>query len=165
MELAEAAEKALVGPAQRIWLGRLEAEHDNLRATLGWATQGVTQGGLPQLGLRLAGALVRFWSTHGHPSEGLRWLETALAAAGDAPATVRAKALHGAASLARLVGQLERARDYWRESLDLIRHVGDAGGVAQALDGLGSLAFDRGDHPAGAGAVRGGPPAVARSGG
>ncbi|HEX2515206.1 MAG TPA: tetratricopeptide repeat protein, partial [Chloroflexota bacterium] len=142
LELAEAAEEALVGPAQKTWLRRLEAEHDNLRATLGWATQ----GGLPELGLRLAGALARFWSTHGHPSEGLRWLETALDSARDAPPRVRAKALRGAGSLARYQGQLQRARACWSESLDLMRQEGDTGGVAQALDGLGSLAFDRGDH-------------------
>src|SRR5207245_4795244 len=57
VELGEQAEPELEGAHQQEWLGRLEAEHDNLRAALDWGLERE-----PASALRLAAALVRFWS-------------------------------------------------------------------------------------------------------
>ena len=57
--------------ADTAWLDRLTTEHDNLRAALRWS-QDAPDGG-PE-GLRLAGALSRFWVLRGYLSEGRAWV-------------------------------------------------------------------------------------------
>ncbi|HEX8958725.1 MAG TPA: BTAD domain-containing putative transcriptional regulator, partial [Solirubrobacterales bacterium] len=74
-ELAEQAEPYLTGPDQATWLAHLDAEHDNLRAALGWADR----SGEAEMRLRLAGSLWRFWSVRGYFAQGRRALEDALA--------------------------------------------------------------------------------------
>jgi predicted ATPase len=57
LALAERAEPETLGAQQVVWLERLEREHDNLRAALGWAI-GQRQS---EMALRLGAALWRFW--------------------------------------------------------------------------------------------------------
>jgi predicted ATPase/DNA-binding XRE family transcriptional regulator len=73
--LAEQAVSQLHGPRHLSWLERLDAEHDNMRASLVWALH--CEAGLED-GLRLAGALWRVWEIRGHSVEGRRWLESVL---------------------------------------------------------------------------------------
>jgi hypothetical protein len=97
------------------WLERLEAEHDNLRATLSWALEPRE----PQLGLRLAGALWMFWHAHGHYGEGRKWLEEALAKDNRASVAARLKALEGVFWLTYDQQDLDRAEAAAQEGLEL----------------------------------------------
>ncbi len=141
LALAEAAEPALIGPEQGAWLSRLDADHSNLRAALGWAAD----GGEVETLTRLAGALWRFWDIRGHLSEGRNWLERALAASSPEPSAARAKTLNGAGNLALSQGDLARAATLLEEGLSLFRELGDMAGVATSLSHLGLLAYYRGD--------------------
>ena len=76
VQLAETAEPELTRSGQAVWLERLSEENDNIRAALAWSFE----SGQVELGLRLAGALVRFWSIRGLMTEGRRWLAEALGA-------------------------------------------------------------------------------------
>jgi tetratricopeptide (TPR) repeat protein len=142
LALAEAAEPALRGPEQARWLARLDAEHDNLRAALGWA-QGRREGGL---GLRLVAALWRFWYMRGYLSEGRSRLEAALVDAAPASPALRATALHGAGVLALQQGANGRAATFLEESLALYRTLGDRPGIANSLTSLGVVAYYQGDY-------------------
>jgi len=58
--------------ALRVWLDRLEADRDNLRAVLHWSE---TAADGAELGPRLACALYLFWYMRGYFSEGRDWYE------------------------------------------------------------------------------------------
>ena len=160
LALAEAAEPALTGPEQAAWLARLEEEHDNLRAALGWALA----SGDAETALRLAAALWRFWEVHGHLSEGRRWLAAALRTGGTgAMRALRARALRGAGLLATWQGDYAAARALHAESLALCRALADRDGVGHALENLGIVAHEQGDLRRGGGAARGEPRDPARA--
>jgi predicted ATPase/DNA-binding CsgD family transcriptional regulator len=142
VRLAEEAEPELTGAEQRVWLDRLEAELDNLRAALGWSLE----GGEPEVGLRLAGALWWFCYLRGHYGEGREWLEGALGGSEDSPAPLRTKALTGSGVLAFLQCEYEGATALLEESLALYRDLGDERGIATALQTLGSVAREQGHY-------------------
>ncbi len=128
-------------------LERLEAEHENLRAALRWwAARGHAAPGL-----RLGGALWRFWYLRGHLTEGRSWLATFLALPAGPPAGGRAarlarwKALRAAGALARHQGDHAAAGAYWAEGLALARELGDGPGRVRALHGLALVALAAGD--------------------
>ena len=79
LALAEPGYTGFFGPEHRQQLARLDAEHDNLRAVLGWAID----RGEAEIAQRLVFALSRFWYVRGHLSEGLLWSQRALASGAD----------------------------------------------------------------------------------
>lgn len=149
--LAEQAEPELVTANQAAWMNRLETEHDNLRTVLAWATKAGNTGMAnleAQFGLRLAGALWRFWDTRGYLGEGRAWLEKALEKDKGGESAAHAKALSGAALLAMDQGGLETARRSLEESLRLFRALGDTKNTAYSLGNLGNIANYLGDFAA-----------------
>lgn len=130
LALAEAAAPALAGPDAAAWLARLDEEHDNLRAALGWACG----QGDRQAALRLAGALGRFWAQRGHLSEGRRWCAAALALpAGTGADTrpVRANCLAAAGRLAIGQAAYGEAEGFLGEAETLAREHGDPARLAR----------------------------------
>jgi predicted ATPase/DNA-binding CsgD family transcriptional regulator len=139
-ELGEQAEAALRGPDEVAWRRRLEAELGNLRAALSWGEEHD-----PEVMLRLAGAVWRFW--WGHLSEGRAWLERALVLAGDdAPAPLRVKALAGASMHTSMQGDAERGRELAQEAVALAEESGDRAGRVRGLLMLSFAERCRGDH-------------------
>lgn len=141
LALAEAAEPQLRGNDQQAWLERLAVESDNLRAVLEWSTT----GGDVEIGLRIAGALWRFWHTRGHYHEGYRWLQGLLTQSTQWTLT-RSKALDAAGVLAGEQGDYSSARLHHEESLTIYRQWHDQPGIALALHRLGNVALDQGNY-------------------
>ena len=139
LALAEEAAAALAGPAAAGWLGRLDTEHDNLRAALRWALD----RGDRVTALRLAGALWRFWAQRGHLSEGRRWFTAAFALPGDASPAAPAPQVNwltGAARLAMDQAAYDEASAYCEQAAALAREHGNAADQAAALNTAGLLA-------------------------
>jgi non-specific serine/threonine protein kinase len=137
LALAEAGDAAIAGPAGGAWLARLAAEHDNLRAALGWLSGRAEI----EAGLRLAAALWRFWQVHGHLTEGRGWLERLLAAGDERPTAARARALVGAGALAWRQQDAEAARRRLAEAVAACRAADEPAGLATALKHLGLVAL------------------------
>ena len=141
LALAERAEPELTGPAQAVWLDRLEAEHANVRAALRWALG----DGDPVVALRLVGALWHFWQVRGHVGEGRAWAEEAWRPGDRRPTVARGRALRAAGLLAEYHGDYDRAVVWHEEAAAVWRELGDERNLARTLDHLGNCAHDRGD--------------------
>jgi predicted ATPase/DNA-binding SARP family transcriptional activator/DNA-binding CsgD family transcriptional regulator len=148
LTLAERAEPELKGAGQDEWLRRLEREHANLRGALAWtldpADSTEPREHRTELGLRLAGALGRFWGVYG-PGEGLRWLEKGLVRGGVASKPALAKALYEAGWIELFQGNYHRAMALLEEGLARYRQLGDRRGIATSLVNLGFAALHLGD--------------------
>jgi predicted ATPase/Tfp pilus assembly protein PilF len=144
MTLAEEAEPQLQGTDQKTWLTTLEIEHDNFRAALSFACETSPD---TQSGLRLCGALYRFWLVRGYFGEGRTWCWSALGC-DQAPTSARAKALNGAGLLANVQGDVVFARSLFEESLTIRRALDDPPGIANSLGNLGLISFEQGDFAA-----------------
>ena len=136
LKYAETAQLELRGRKQAEWMSLLETEHDNLRAALEWS-----QGTRPELGLRIAAALIDFWDTHGHLTEARRWLETMLQKTAHLdPSPARVDALLGAMAFAIRQTDLEISRKLLEDGLALARAIDYNAGIARGLMARGVVA-------------------------
>jgi non-specific serine/threonine protein kinase len=140
LELVLAAEPELTRANQALWLNRLDEENDNIRAALSWTIA----SGQVELGLQLAGALVRFWSTRGLMGEGRRWLGEALASSEGVAHTTLAKAYFASGYAALGEGDFVPAKEAFERSLELAQEVGDSSAEAATLAQLAWLAMSAG---------------------
>ncbi|HUG14966.1 MAG TPA: tetratricopeptide repeat protein, partial [Thermomicrobiales bacterium] len=132
------AEDALTfRPAEIVdWLRRFEAEHDNIRATLGW----LLRSGQIELGLRLVGMVATFWTEAGYLSEGRRWINEFLSRSDDLPDGTRLRALARAGSIAVWQGDFDRGQQLLDESLRISRKEEDTLSEGYIRMSLGILA-------------------------
>ncbi len=121
-------------------LDDLDAEHDNIRAALTWATPHD-----PPVAARVVAGIWRFWSTRGYLIEGRRWIETVLAtveadSAANAVAPETLAELHyGMGSLTWSLLDSQPAIDHFQTALALRRQLNDQPGIAHALRRLGGV--------------------------
>jgi len=138
-ELAESAEPNLTGPDSARWLDALGAEVPNIRSALRWALDSSDQADL-ETGLLTAGALWRFWQLTGTLREAAESFEELLAQSNaTASPAARAKALRGAGGIAYWQNDLPRSRQLYEDAVAIYRRLGDAAGLAAALNDLAYL--------------------------
>jgi tetratricopeptide (TPR) repeat protein len=184
MALAEEAEPEFGGEKQAEWYSKLEEEHDNLRSALRWARErgeigendgdpGEGDGAVAgkEIGLRIAGAMRRFWLTRGYLSEGREELEELITPlletetsatsmsrsekAGIAPLHIRpifrkaptVNALIAVGMLTHAQGDYSAARFTLEEALAIATELGDMRSAGHSLNSLGNVAFDQGNYP------------------
>jgi predicted ATPase/DNA-binding CsgD family transcriptional regulator len=148
LKIAESVWSSSGGHNQALWSARVDREHDNIRAALGWALGNSSDTEPP---LRLAAAMYLFWWRRGHVGEGRAWLRRALdldervgTSLSVAARQARMRALRGAGILTRELDYVASAR-LFSASLALARELGDAESIAECLYWLGANALYRGD--------------------
>lgn len=136
--LAEESEGQLTREDRIVWLARLEAENDNLRAALDWAERTGDAG----TGLRTAAAIWRFWQQRGRLSEGRGRLERLLAMpTATARSSLRTRALGALGGIAYWQNDNAMTRAAYEEAVGIAREMGDPRLLASALLDLSFIPF------------------------
>ena len=142
LRLAEDSESKLAGPEQSIWLEKLTAEHGNLRFALRWSAQAPEA---VERGLRMAGALARYWDVRSHLQEGYEHCVALLVRPESQLHTdARRKALTAAGRLAWCQDHEAIARGHYEEALAIAYELGDARETALLEAQLGFVEWS--DH-------------------
>lgn len=129
-------EPYLTGPDRAIWLSRIDAEYDLLRALL----QDSIERHAFTYALQLASPLWQYWLARRKVDEGRNILEQLLDAAPAGRTLTRAKALHAAGSLAFQAGDLDIARSRLEAALPIWLKIGNEEGLLKTLSNLGVVA-------------------------
>ena len=141
MAMAREAAPDIFNPDED-WPDRLEREHDNLRAVLGF----FIDGRRTRDALELGACLWRFWQIRSHLSEGLMWLnECLLLPYSDDDLGARAAALTAAGGLTYWQNDFDTTRVHYEHALEAYRSIDDRRGVAEALYNVGFLALIGGE--------------------
>lgn len=141
LNLVETAQSALDSSRHIETIKQLENEHDNCREALRFALEQEKR----HEALRLTNALAEFWEVRGYYSEGLNWLQQAIALypADDVPlaeATAYGYACLNAGKLAVRHGDFAAALSLAQPSLILLQNQNDKAGIAQVYLLFGSVA-------------------------
>jgi non-specific serine/threonine protein kinase len=149
VQFAEEVDPELRGPKAAQFTHRLEQEHANIRAALAWSLAEPLDQTRGELGLRLGGALWRFWCTCGHLREAHDWLSRLLAAFGPAHRDlVGGNAHYAAGCVAEDLGQFADALRLYEEARCLWEQAGQQRRLPDAYIALGSVRSTQGDYGA-----------------
>lgn len=132
IRLVEHAVPHLSGLYHMAWYARLEAEHDNLRTALAWATRHATPAAL-----RLIANVWYFWLWNGYWGEGMTWADCVLPATAEERTRERVWALIGSALLAGRAGDNVKLNTWLAEGAALAEALGEQAAMAWARITMG----------------------------
>lgn len=129
LAFCERIEPELIGEHSVEALARTEAEHDNIRAALDWSLEHD-----PAVGLRIGGAIWRFWQQRSHMPEAQRRIEALMDATDDTTDPYALGRGWTAIGGARYwLGDYRAAQRAYEEAVRCQRLSGDDAALAQAL--------------------------------
>ena len=141
LDLAHQAEPALRGPEMVAWLGRLDAEADNLRAALEWSFEAD-----PDAALRLSVAMMSYWRSRSYGPEAVERMAQAATLAltlppAEPPAAreqtiLVARVLAAAGNTVLMGASASTGRRWAEEAVALARRAEDDEALTEALASL-----------------------------
>ncbi len=141
LALCELSHAELIVRSRVDLLEQLDIVHDDLVAALDRARV----AGEGTFLIRLSGALAEYWRTRGRLAEGRMRLDAALRLGPADPSPERARALHGAGTLASGQSDYGRARVLLEEALAIRLQLGRLDEAAATLNQLGLVGLEVGD--------------------
>ena len=139
--LAEAAGETMLGPGREASMRQLDREDRNLRAVI----DSTIRSDQPDLGLRVVGAVWRWYSARGRIREARTVLAALLGLPWDGDVRIRIAALAAEGGLAYWMNDFDAAREAYDERLGLATTLGDRVLLADAHYDIGFLAMVAGD--------------------
>jgi predicted ATPase/class 3 adenylate cyclase len=136
---------------------RFSADHDNVREALGWALDSAESAAplatRAHLGLRLCLGSCGWWLGGGYYGEARRWLERAIALAGDEESPELARCLTDLTNVLGIQGDFEDGHQIAERSVSVWRRLaqdgrGDNERLSSALKALGSCELNLGNASA-----------------
>jgi predicted ATPase/class 3 adenylate cyclase len=133
--IADLVEEQLLGEGYRSFVEIVDTEHDNFRASMTWALE----HNHPELALRTAAGLGRFWFFRAHYREGREWLERAVAASSGTLSKNMAEALGWIAGLGLHMGDYVRSREASTAAVAMFEDLGDETGAMRERNSLANV--------------------------
>lgn len=121
------------------WFPQFLQDQHNFRKALDWAVTAHSP-----VAIHLAIALARTWTLCGAVSEGMVWMQRALAL-GPSDEHLGGRGLQSSGWMAWMSRDYKRSWGDWSASLEIMRHVGDRVGVGESLLGLAAATLALGD--------------------
>ena len=130
LDLAESLTPKLSGDDQRRWLGRLERDHDNIRAVIDRAAA----AGDGSTAIRIGFAMWRYWQKRGHLGEARRRLQAMAEApwSRDDP-VLRARLMEALGGVAWWQGDIDTMTPAYAEALAIWEPIGNEREIVNAL--------------------------------
>ena len=128
-DMAHAAEVPLVGAEMLPWLGKLDAEIDNIRAALDWAGEADVDGSIGMLV-----SLMPYWRVRGFGSEAVDRVSKAAEVALELPQPLIGAGRQSSIMRARVVAAAAQANGTWGSGHAAMRYGDEAVRLARALD-------------------------------
>ena len=138
----------LYGPEKQVWLDRLEADYDNIRAAVNWALAYRNSERAPahiEKAAELVLVLTDFFWFRGFTAQAREWMDQFLAI-DVAASPLRALLLQKSGWYARVSGDFKKADMLLHRALEMAKEIGDLNRASWALVDLGLSARDQGDE-------------------
>jgi tetratricopeptide (TPR) repeat protein len=127
---------------QILWLDQIEADHEDLHASIEWALEGADAN----ISLSLCVACFRYWYVRGHFKIGSELTLTAVNRVPMRQDMNKLRALNNAALMLEARGQLDRSSNALKSALGLAHALGNDSAVAAILVNLATNARDLMDY-------------------
>jgi non-specific serine/threonine protein kinase len=157
--LAEEAHPNVTHEQRFAWVARMDDEHDNIRAALGWSLEAATphQPEILEIGLRIGRAVHWFWNMRGYVSEDRSWLSRLLDRYDQVSTPdplwqrrslqeVRLAVLSNAGFAARHQGDDAAGRAFDEQRILLAQELGDKPSAVEALAARARIRAYEGDY-------------------